>query len=229
MQNEADKPLTSHRGQGRGSSASLAERVSRKLSNDAMLTTQHAPSLIRMDLERLLANVWERGHVAVGELWGYYATYPYMPRLRDRSVLDTGIRSVAGLWAWNLEGFATAESYEPEADEYRGLVLPSDERPVNVHDGLLLVRPDRAQAQRDREVGAQAATIGAEAETGEGGAGAPTETGEGAPSAQPAPAGPPPKTRFFGVRSLSPDRYAADFKKITDEVIHIWPPCQAFS
>jgi len=33
------------------------------------------------------------------------------------------------------------------------------------------------------------------------------------------PAPPPAKRRFFGTRTLSPDRYAGDFKKITDEVL----------
>jgi predicted AAA+ superfamily ATPase len=216
---EADAPFTVAMVKAEASAPSLGERVSRKLVNDSMLTTEHAAALIGMDLRTRIPSVWEAGHVAVGDLWRCYAMYPYMPRLRDHAVLDAGIRSVAGLWAWNHEGFATAESYDSASGTYTGLVLPSDERTASVHDGLLLVRPDRAQAQRDRQLAAQpAGDTDAEGVVTDSGSTVPTQPGAPTPVA-PTPVGPAPKTRFFGVRSLSAERYAADFKKVTDEVI----------
>jgi hypothetical protein len=76
-----------------GAAASLAERVSKRMITDSTLNTERAASLIRLDIANHLSTLWEeRGHISVEELWGYHTDYPYMPRLRDRDVLDTGIR-----------------------------------------------------------------------------------------------------------------------------------------
>ena len=71
-----------------GQAASLAERVSRRLGNDGALAVQHAAAAIRHQLDTTAAKLWADGHVTVGALWRLYAEYPYMPRLRDRAVLD---------------------------------------------------------------------------------------------------------------------------------------------
>ena len=61
-----------------------------------------APSAIRLDLNQRLRAVWDRGHISVGELWGYYCKYPYLTRLRDRSVLVDGVSAVLSSLAWQL-------------------------------------------------------------------------------------------------------------------------------
>ena len=42
---------------------------------------------MRTDPSRV-PQIWQQGHVSLGSLWGLYSQYPYMPRLRDRRVLD---------------------------------------------------------------------------------------------------------------------------------------------
>ncbi len=81
-----------------GQAASLAERVSRRLGNDGALAVQHAPPAIRHQLDTAAAKLWADGHMTIGALWRLYAEYPYMPRLRDRAVLDAGLtgRSCCG-------------------------------------------------------------------------------------------------------------------------------------
>ena len=98
-----------------GQATSLAERVSRRLGNDGALTVQHAAPAIRHQLDTTAAKLWADGHVTVGALWRLYAEYPYMPRLRDRAVLDAGLTGPQLLW--EQEGFALADGYDEATGE----------------------------------------------------------------------------------------------------------------
>jgi hypothetical protein len=195
-----------------GQATSLAERVSKRLGNDGALSTQQAAAAIRHVLNGPVKALWASGHVAVGDLWKVYTAYPYMPRLRDRSVLNIGLVSAPLLW--EQDGFALADGYDEAAGRYRGLVLPSDKTTIAITDATLIVMPAAATAQRAAEtVEAPAPTPGDED--------APPPTYVPLPG-QPGvyvPAPPLGKKRFFGTKELSPDRYAMDFKKITDEVL----------
>ena len=133
-----------------GQSTSLAERVSKRLGADGALATQQAAAAIRLWLNRL-PKLWEDGHVKVGDLWHQYTTYPYMPRLRDRSVLARGVADQPLLW--QQDGFALALSYDGE--RYEGLTLPSEGEFGQVTDSMLLVKPEVALAQRQRETPAE--------------------------------------------------------------------------
>jgi hypothetical protein len=194
-----------------GQSPSLAERVSRKLGNEGSLATQRAASLIRHDLDRPeVARLWEPGHVSVGSLWRLYAEYPYMPRLRNREVLNAGLTGPQLLW--ETEGFALANSVEPDGS-YRGLVVPADNMAMSVTDATLIVKPERAKGQRNAEAAAAqdgAAQSDAADDAQPGG-------GEATPprSAEPLPG----KTRYFGSKDLAPDKVVADFKKLYDEIL----------
>ena len=187
-----------------GQAASLAERISRRLGNDGALAIQHAPPAIRHQLDTAAAKLWEEGHMTVGALWRLYAEYPYMPRLRDRAVLDAGLTGPQLLW--EQEGFALADGYDEASGKYRALVLPTDDVTVAVTDSTLIVRPERATVQREAEL----------PETPPQGAGPGPGPGPG-PEPPPPPA--PGKTRFFGSKRLQADRYATDFKKLADEVL----------
>lgn len=195
-----------------GQATSLAERVSKKLGNDGTLMTTQAAQAIRFVLDHKVPTVWADGHVSVGKLWGLFAAYPYMPRLRDQSVLNEGLTSQVMLW--QADGFAFAEGYNADTGRYEGLVLPSDNAPVLVRDTLLIVKPEKALVQR-------AAETSKESQGTENPDDDDDKTDVEVPT-PPKPPGPPPKpvkTRFFGSRDLSPDKYAADFKKIHDEVL----------
>jgi predicted AAA+ superfamily ATPase len=191
-----------------GQAVSLAERVSRRLGNDGALTVQHAAPAIRHQLDTTAAKLWADGHVTVGALWQLYAEYPYMPRLRDRAVLDAGLTGPQLLW--EPEGFALADGYDEPSGQYRALVLPTDGVTAAVTDATLIVRPERAMAQRTAERPADDASSGAEPGPGPG-PGLGPEPGPDAES--------PGKTRFFGSKRLQADRYASDFKKLADEVL----------
>ena len=179
---------------------------------DSTLNTERAASLIRLDVANQLSTLWdERGHISVEELWGYYTDYPYMPRLRDRDVLDTGIRGFSqGHMYWQQESFAVADGVD-ETGRYLGLVLPTDDKPITVRNTTLLVRPDVAEQQRAQEEPPETDSAASAPDSEHSGAGAGTRVA-------PTPAQ-VTYTRFYGTRLLNPERYAADFSKIINEIL----------
>lgn len=191
-----------------GQAAGLAERVSKKLGSDGHLSIQQAAQTIRMRLDEVPA-IWSAGHVSLGSLWQVYATYPYMPRLRDRGVLAEGL--AAQPLIWQQDGFALAASYDTTQERYAGLWIPGDNgsAPAAV-DSVLLVQPRVASDQRRREV----------PEPGV----ADTDVPEPDPTATTPPAAPTPpvtpsKTRFFASTTLTDGHEAADFRQLFDEIL----------
>lgn len=130
-----------------------------------------------------------------------------MPRLRDRGVLDAGLLGPQLLW--EQEGFALADGWDEASGKYRGLVLPTDGVAVALNDATLIVRPERATAQRTAEI---------PADPDGGGVPDPDDPDDPRPDPDPEPQ-PLGKTRFFGSKQLQTDRYASDFKKLADEVL----------
>jgi len=135
-------------GEGRDA---LAKRVSDILERRGLLTAIYGALRIRMALDGPLAAAWADGHISVGALWDLYTRYPYLDRLRDRAVLIAAIRSVLSQFTWEREGFALAATYDNASSRYTGLVLPGDPDDPMLTDDWLLVRPDRATAQREAD------------------------------------------------------------------------------
>lgn len=165
----------------------------------------------------IIPSVWESGHVSLGTLWGLYSQYPYLPRLRDRQVLAEGVHHMPLLW--QQDAFALAASYDEAAGRYVGLWIPEDAgSPPAAVDSLLLVRPEVAVRQRAADRSER---------PGPGVASGPTSAAEPGGSTGGRldvqwPASPVPvelNTRFFGVKTLNPDRFAMEFKTIAEEVI----------
>ena len=212
------RPLQLEAIKAEGSPDNLAKRTAARLIEKSELVLRRASAAIRLDLDTTLAAVFDRdGHISLGALWSYYTTYPYLARLRDRAVLEDGVLSSLDTPIdWQNQGFALADSWDGQ--KYTGLVLPTDAsavKPATV-DGLLLVKPARAEDQRAHEV----PPVPPEPP------GPPPGPGPHPPGRHPpGPPGPPPppprpeQTRYFGTVKLNPDFYARDFGKITSEVI----------
>ena len=192
-----------------GQSDSLADRVSRRLGNDGDLSTRQAAATIRLAINKV-PQIWKDGHVSLGTLWGLYCQYPYMPRLRDRRVLDEGIVDMPMLW--DADAFALATGFNNTEDRYVGLWISGDPAAAPATtDSVLLVRPDVALKQHEEEVKKEKAHNGDD-----------THQDDDDDTNPPPPPPPPPapgKTRFYGVKTLSADKIALDFKNIADEVI----------
>jgi len=236
VQPQPDRPVTWDVLRTDGAKDRLAERTSDKLTQADLLRTVHGARSIRYDLDNRLATVWQQGHIQVGKLWEYYCRHPYLPRLTERKVLDDGILGVASELTWDTEGFAVATGYDEQTGRYLGLAIPHQDVIGQITDQTLLVRPDLALAQRDRELAERAAAAGASAgardtrgsATEETAAGQPGETGAEPGTGAPSPTGPQPgpkNTRFFGVARISPDRYARDLTRLSQEIIqHLAAP-----
>lgn len=197
-----------------GQSQSLAERVSRRLGNDGDLSTRQAAATIRLAINKV-PQIWKDGHVTLGALWGLYSQYPYMPRLRDRKVLNEGIVDLPMIWV--TDAFALATGYDEAASRYIGLWTPDDKGPAPVAtDTLLLVRPDVASKQREAESEPKASPEEQLKTLVDENGGASTHD----PNATKVDiVFTKPKTRFYGVKTLNSDKIALDFKNIADEVI----------
>ena len=96
-----------------------------------------------------------------------------------------------------------------------------------ITDSTLLVPPDKATAQRAADLAATQTATEAVAEGAglandgtvfDGGGGGQQE-GAGDGRVTPAPPDPPQKTRYYGVKDLSAERYASDFKKLAEEIL----------
>ncbi|QOW01473.1 Swt1 family HEPN domain-containing protein [Rhodococcus pyridinivorans] len=233
-QDDPTRPLEIEAFKADGTTTDLAARAAAKLRNESLLALQRSASLIRHDLAGRLKAAWDRdGHISFGQLWNYYTTYPYLGRLRDRTVLENGVLSVVDELHWQQTGFALAADWDGQ--NYLGLLLPSDQvTPPQVTDALLLVQPARAEAQRERELAEYQANQdeitsqhGGNDHTGGGDplsstSGARVQPTSGTRTGGSSGAGEGiavPKTRFFGSTELHPDFYARDFNKITNEII----------
>jgi predicted AAA+ superfamily ATPase len=100
----------------------IATRVGAKLRNEEHLITKFGGVNLRLVLDGRLKEKWETDHAfGLKQLWGWFAQYPYLPRLRDISVLEGAVRDGSSSLLWRSETFAYAAARE-EAGEYRGIV-----------------------------------------------------------------------------------------------------------
>ena len=189
----------------------LADRASKKLRNDERLVLSLAPTRLRMELDRV--PLWRGGdHVAIRQLIEDFARYLYLPRLRDSSVLLSAIHSGLALLTWEKDSFAYADSFDEEAGRYRGLRQGAI-IPITQDDGGLLVRPDAARAQIEKETKLEVS--------------APAGSGIGSTQEEPAVTTPPPSSdpqekrpkRYHGTVHLDSARVGRDAGRIADEVI----------
>ncbi len=225
---------------------SLAERVSSKLRREEQLITGLGAPILGATLHDQLRALWkEHGELSVGELWGYFTRYTYMPRLTRRDVLDAAIdEALSSAVLVEGEQFALASGKDPDTGRYQGLVIPPNPNArIQISDNTLLVDIARARLQAEADRAAAEALAGARdvsgAESGTGpstaavsGATAPeprsgTQHPAGAVSGgNPGNAGPDwqparLKTRFFGGVSVDPEHYSRHIGSITRELIDL--------
>jgi hypothetical protein len=193
----------------------LAVRASKKLRSDELLVTSFAATRLRMELDRV--PLWRGDHVGIKELTEYFARYPYLPRLRDSSLLLSAVSEGVSLLTWEHDAFAFADSFDEGAGRYRGLRGGQHLSLTDVDVAGLLVKPAVARRQLDAEsLKPVAGLMPAGAAVGGDGA---TATGPTAgPNGTPPPAATQPR-RFHGAVTLDPTRVGRDASRIADEVI----------
>ncbi len=199
-------------------SPELALRVSEKLNREGALASVHSSRNIHHYLAGPLKAVWERGYVSVGELWDLYTTYPYLPRLRDRSVLEAGLQDALNSITWEQDGFALATGRDDANGDFDGLAIPHRDSFGLITDAVLLVRPDIALHQRSAE---GSPPTGTDADSAGTGSSTVKPNGEIADKDGPIPppAAPRAKTRFFGVFRVDPQKYGRDLTRLQQEIL----------
>lgn len=189
----------------------LAERASKKLRSAELLIPGLASTRLKMELDRI--PLWRGDNVAVKQLTHDFATYLYLPRLKDPSVLVGAIREGMALLTWEHDSFAYADSFDESGNRYRGL-RAGQQVSVESDSSGLLVKPTIARAQLDQE------------RTRTSSPDRPDEPDTPRPSEGSdltiTPASPPPAKRprrFHGSVSLDATRAGRDASRIADEII----------
>jgi hypothetical protein len=215
-QTAIDAPLTWReiRLQGEGA---LAVRAARKLENEGLLLTEYAPSLLRLELDRV--PLWRGDHVKVQQLAEDFAQYLYLPRLQSPTLLVQAAEAGLGLLTWEHDTFAYADLYDAPQARYRGLCAGRGGT-IRLDADAVLVQPAVAKRQLEAEV--RAATPAAPLVV------APNpeavHEGERPTYAPPAPSRTelrpqPQPTRFYGTVPLDPLRLGREAGRIGEEVL----------
>ena len=175
----------------------LAVRASKKLVGDESLLTRMGPVRLKLILDQ---HLWQDAdHLNTKKLWEYLASYLYLPRLRDSSVLAGAIQ--AGINELVCDQFAYAERFDEETRKYEGLKMTGGGT-VIIDSMSVVVKADVAIGQAP------------EPKPGPGPGPGP-EPGPG-PGPEPTPVMP---KRFFGTVDIDPDRAARDMGRIAEEVL----------
>lgn len=131
------------KGNDLGSTGGLVQRASYRLQSQELLITSWSPVHLRREMDQYL---WKDGkpHIGVKQLWEYLATYPYLPRLRDKEVLLATIK--AGAATRDFFGYATGvdEVKGTDAPEYVGLTFGGIPPGVYYDETSVVVRPEIA-------------------------------------------------------------------------------------
>ena len=189
----------------RGGAKSVAQAAWDKASGDGAVLGEIGPE----NLARCLEPLWleDRPHIPVEELRQWFASYVYLPRLRDEAVLDSALRRLAEDFAFP---FALAAGFDAESGAYADVVDGGGAPPGDLGSWLLARRDAIPARPEDPPAPAPSPT----------GDGTTDRTGKGA---APDPERPQkraaPKRRFFASVKLDPDRPIRDVGRIADDLL----------
>ncbi len=127
----------------------VAYRASKKLRNEELLILSYAATRLRMDLDKI--PLWRGSSVSIKQLAEDYARYLYLPRLVSPSVLADCVRDGVSLLTWERDSFAWADSWDEDAQRFQGLRAGQQIGLSNEDSPGLLVKPDIALQQMERE------------------------------------------------------------------------------
>lgn len=194
----------------------LTVRASKKLKSDEMLLTEMGGLRLRLEMDRI--PLWRGDHVTIRQLIEDFATYLYLPRLKDEEVLISAIKNSLVNITVNTETFVYAAGYDDEKKEYRGLLTMATG--ATFSDSMsLLVKPEIAQDQIDRKERERQSVR----DSGSGSESVPhrRDNGESPAIIDPQPPVIKPKKyrRFYGKVTVDASRAGRDTGRISEEVI----------
>ena len=164
----------------------------------------------------LLAPLWPEGkpHLAVSELADWFAAYVYLPKLRDRVVLEKAITDACA----KLDpSFAYADRFDDASGRYVGLLW--QKAPIEpITPTAVLVLPDVAVAQL-RPAEPQLTAGNADVVDGGSESGGYGTTPTTRPTAPSSPAAKPQPRRFFGSVEIDAARPVKAVEAIVNAVV----------
>jgi len=152
VQDDPQAPYVVGQVRADGQEKNLTKRIGAKLASVDAAHSYIANRVVRLDVEEFLRARWTRGFISFSELWTYYCRYPYLHRLRDKSVLVRALEESLLDAAFVETGFALATGFDSTTGDFAGLAIPLEDTEFGPFDGnTLVVRPDLAVEQRKRE------------------------------------------------------------------------------
>lgn len=152
VQDDPQAPFVVGQVRADGQEKNLTKRIGAKLASVDAAHSYIANRVVRLDIEEFLRARWTRGFISFTELWAYYCRYPYLHRLRDRSVLVRALEESLLDVAFADTGFALATGFDSTTGDFHGLAVPLEDTEFGPFgEKTLVVRPDLAVAQRQRE------------------------------------------------------------------------------
>jgi len=181
----------------------IPQVVYEKLRANGVIVDELGPDTLLAELRK----VWpeHKPHIEVASLLDWFASYVYLPRLRDDATLTLAIEKLVG----KLDSpVAFAQSYDAQSDKYESVSRWAADLGTNVTGGLLVWRA----ALPEQEVpGASGST-----DTVRGGSGAKPIGGERSELGDTSSRTP---RRFYGSISLDPDKAGLQVAKIAEEIL----------
>lgn len=152
VQDDPQAPFVVGQVRADGQEKNLTKRIGTKLASVDAAHSYIANRVVRLDIEEFLRARWTRGFISFTELWTYYCRYPYLHRLRDKSVLVRALEESLLDAAFIQTGFALATGFDSTTGDFGGLAVPLEDTEFGPFDEkTLVVRPDLAVKQRKRE------------------------------------------------------------------------------
>lgn len=196
----------------------LAERASKKLIREESLITHYSAARLRIDLDR---HLWkDRNHLGLKQLWDYFATYLYLPRLRDQNVLINAISDGINQITWD-DNFAYAEKFSEADSRYLNLQTGSNfSGRIMIDSEAVLVKPEIAVKQMKEDEDRRADSRSEQEPTRRDGWNGDSEHPISTEGDEPITTAEQKKVRrFFGTVQLDALRIGRDVGKIAEEVV----------
>jgi hypothetical protein len=175
---------------------------------DGIVKERLGPDALALHLKPLWPE--DRPHLGVGEVADWFASYAYLPKLRDRVVLEGAIRDAVG----KLDpSFGYADRFDEGSGAYSGLAWAKT-APEIFPPTAVLVRSEIAAAQAAPSPSTQASGAPMTGQTVQAGENQPTSS-----AVEASPRKPRKPRRFFGAVELDMIRPVKAFDAVLNAVV----------
>lgn len=147
VQDNPQKPVGSDFDKIEVSDEPPTRRITAKLKRSGLLIDQLSTSAFGSELNRTIASSYAGGHKTVGEVWGYFTRFPYLPKLTSRRVFDEAVAGLSSQTLLQEEEFALAESFDSLSGLYKRIVLPMSGTSIQLTDDSVFVDIEVARQQ----------------------------------------------------------------------------------